>query len=79
MLIKIFYAKFNTQGKVLKNLADNSYLVYLIHPFVVIPVSLGIAPVSLSPLIKMAIVVPVSVILCYLIFYLIRQLFRKAS
>ena len=79
LLIKIFYAKFNTRGTVLKKLADSSYTVYLIHPFVVIPVSLGIAPVSLSPLIKMAIVVPVSVVLCYLICILIMQLFRKTS
>ena len=77
VLIKIFYAKLNTRGKVLKNLADSSYLVYLIHPFVVIPVSLGIASVSLSPLIKLAIVVPVSIILCYLFVYIIRLLFRK--
>ena len=79
LLIKIFYAKFNTRGTVLKKLADSSFIVYLIHPFVVIPVSLGIASVSLSPLIKMAIVVPVSVVLCYLICILIMQLFRKIS
>ncbi|MHA2230580.1 MAG: acyltransferase family protein [Candidatus Thorarchaeota archaeon] len=79
VLIKFFYAKLNTRGNVLKILADNSYLVYLIHPFVVVPISLGLAPVFLSPLIKLAIVIPVSVILCYLITYLIRQLFRKAS
>jgi len=79
VLLKIFHAKLNTRGKMLKNLADSSYLVYLIHPFIVIPISLGIASVSLSPLIKLAIVVPVSVILCYLIPYLIRHLFRKVS
>ncbi|MHA2142467.1 MAG: acyltransferase family protein [Candidatus Thorarchaeota archaeon] len=79
VLIKIFYAKFNTGGTVQKILADNSYLVYLIHPFIVLPLSLGLAPVYLSPLIKLAIVVPVSVFLCYTITYLIRQPFRKAS
>jgi fucose 4-O-acetylase-like acetyltransferase len=79
VLLKIFLAKFNTAGSVQKFLADNSYLVYLIHPFVVVPISLGLAPVFLSPLIKLVIVVPVSIILCYLITYLIRLLFRKAS
>jgi len=77
VLIKIFYAKFNTAGNVKKNLADNSYLVYLIHPFIVVPISLGLAPVVLSPLIKMAIVVLVSIILCYLIMFLIRKPFSK--
>ncbi|MHA2222973.1 MAG: acyltransferase family protein, partial [Candidatus Thorarchaeota archaeon] len=70
VLIKLFYAKINTQGPMLKSMADNSFAVYLFHPFVVIPISLGIASVVLSPLIKMAIVVPVSVILCYLILHL---------
>ncbi|MHA2390607.1 MAG: acyltransferase family protein [Promethearchaeota archaeon] len=73
VLIKVFYAKFNKQGKILKNLADSSYNIYLIHPFVVIPVSLGIAFISLSPIIKLIIVLPVSVILCYLISHFILQ------
>lgn len=73
VLIKIFCAKFNKQGKILKNLADSSYHMYLIHPFVVIPVSLGIAFIPLSPLIKLAIVLPVSVLLCYLISHFILQ------
>ncbi len=67
VLIKIFYAKFNKQGKILQNLADSSFNMYLIHPFVVIPVSLGIAFIPLSPIMKLAIVFPVSVIFCYLI------------
>ncbi|MHA2164014.1 MAG: acyltransferase family protein [Candidatus Thorarchaeota archaeon] len=79
VLIKIFHAKLNTGGSKQKILADNSYLVYLIHPFIVLPLSLGLAPVYLSPLIKLVIVVSASVFLCYLITYLIRQLFRKAS
>jgi hypothetical protein len=79
VLIKIFYSKFNTGGSVQKILADNSYLVYLIHPFIVLPLSLGLAPVYLSPLIKLAIVVPVSIMICYPISYLIRLPFRKLS
>ncbi|MGY5873476.1 MAG: acyltransferase family protein [Candidatus Thorarchaeota archaeon] len=77
VLLKLFYAKFNTGGKIQKSLADSSYLVYLIHPFIVVPLSLGIAPLILSPLIKMAIVAPVSIVLCFLITYFIRLRFRK--
>jgi fucose 4-O-acetylase-like acetyltransferase len=73
VLIKIFYAKFNKQGKLLQNLGDSSFHMYLIHPFVVIPVSLGFAFVPLSPVIKLAIVFPVSVILCYLISHFVIQ------
>ncbi len=67
VLVKIFYAKFNKQGKTMKNLADSSLHIYLIHPFIAIPLSLGIMFIPLSPLIKLAIVFPVTVILCYLI------------
>jgi hypothetical protein len=77
ILLKVFYAKFNSGGTVQKILADNSYLVYLIHPFVVLPISISIATWYLSPLIKLAIVVPVSIIVCYLISYLIMRLFRN--
>jgi hypothetical protein len=73
VLIKIFYAKFNKQGKILQNLADSSFHMYLIHPFVVIPVSLGFSLIPLSPIIKLFIVLPVSVILCYLISHFILQ------
>ncbi|MHA2426157.1 MAG: acyltransferase family protein [Candidatus Thorarchaeota archaeon] len=77
VLIKIFYAKFNTGGNLQRKVADNSYLVYLIHPFVVVPISLALAPVFLSPLVKMVIVVTVSIVICYMIGALISLLFRK--
>ncbi|MBY9015633.1 MAG: acyltransferase [Candidatus Lokiarchaeota archaeon] len=73
VLIKIFYAKFNKQGKILQNLADSSFHMYLIHPFVVIPLSLGIAFIPISPIIKLLIVLTLSVILCYLISHFILQ------
>ncbi|NVM36769.1 MAG: acyltransferase family protein [Candidatus Lokiarchaeota archaeon] len=81
VLVKIFYAKFNNQGKILKNLADSSYFMYLIHPLVVIPVSLGIAFIPLSPIIKLTIVLLVSIILCYLLshFGLEKIHFKKRS
>ncbi|MHA1507968.1 MAG: hypothetical protein ACTSO6_04605, partial [Promethearchaeota archaeon] len=50
-----------------------SFHIYLIHPFVVIPISLGIAFIPLSPLIKLAIVFTLSIILCYLISHYILQ------
>ena len=73
VLIKIFYAKFNNQGKILKKVSDSSYNMYLIHPFVVISISLAIASIPLSPLIKIAIVLPVAFILCYLISHFVLE------
>ena len=67
VLIKIFYAKFNKQGKILQNLSSSAFYMYLIHPFVLVPVSLGFAFIPLFPVLKLAIVFPLTVILCYLI------------
>jgi len=67
VLLKIFYAKFNDQGKLLQNLSASAFYMYLIHPIVLVPVSLGFAYVPLFPVIKLAIVFPLTVILCYLL------------
>jgi len=67
VLLKIFYAKFNDQGKILQNLSNSAFYMYLIHPIVLVPVSLGFASLPLFPVIKLAIVFPLTVILCYLI------------
>jgi hypothetical protein len=76
VLIKLFYAKFNKQGKLLKNLADSSFYMYLIHPFVVIPVSLGFRFIPISPLLKLGIVFLASVILTYLLSHYVIQKIR---
>ena len=73
VLIKIFYAKFNKQGKILQNLSSSAFPMYIIHPLVLIPVSLGFASISLNPVIKLAIVLPLTVILCYLLSHFVLQ------
>jgi fucose 4-O-acetylase-like acetyltransferase len=73
VLIKIFYAKFNKQGKFLKNLGDSSFYMYLIHPFIAIPLSLGIAFIPFSPIAKFFLVSVATVILCYLVSHYILE------
>ncbi|MHA1192469.1 MAG: hypothetical protein ACTSP9_09250 [Promethearchaeota archaeon] len=77
VLIKIFYAKFNTQGKILQNLSSSAFYMYLIHPPVLVLVSLGFASMPLFPVIKLAIVFPLTVILCYLISHFFKKGFEK--
>ncbi|MFW9951727.1 MAG: acyltransferase family protein [Candidatus Thorarchaeota archaeon] len=67
ILIKVFYAKFNTQGSILQNLSASAYHMYLVHPPVLIALSLGFAFLSLIPILKIGIVFPLSVLICYLI------------
>ena len=67
ILIKVFYAKFNKQGSILRNLSVSAYHMYLVHPPVLLVLSLGIATLNLHPLIKIGMVFPSAVLICYLI------------
>ncbi len=73
VLIKIFYAKFNKQGKILQNLSSSAFYIYLIHPPVLVLISLGFANLPLLPAIKLLIVFPLTVIVCYLLSHYILE------
>jgi hypothetical protein len=66
VLIPIFYLKFNKQGVFLQKLSDSSFHMYLIHAPILVTVSLVFAPLPLFPIVKLAIVFPLTVILCFL-------------
>ena len=67
VLIKVFYAKFNKQGPILRNLSTSAYHMYLIHPIILVAISLGFASLNLHPIIKLALVFLLTVLFCYLI------------
>jgi len=78
ILIKLFYAKFNKQGPILRNLSTSAYHMYLIHPIVLLCVSLGLISLNITPIIKIIILFLLSVILCYLIsHYVLEKLHLK--
>ncbi|MFW9826176.1 MAG: acyltransferase family protein [Candidatus Thorarchaeota archaeon] len=81
VLIKIFYAKFNKQGKILKNLSSSAFFIYLIHPPVLVLISLGFANLPLLPAVKLLIVFPLAVVVCYLFSHFILEKihFKKAK
>jgi len=79
VLVKVFYAKFNKQGKIMQNLSASAFFIYLIHPPILVLVSLAFISVPIIPVIKLAIVFPLAVILCYLLshFFLEKIHFNK--
>jgi glucan biosynthesis protein C len=78
ILIKVFYVKFNKQGVILRNLSANAYHMYLVHPPVLVMLSLGFATVSLFPILKIGIIFPLAILICYLIsHYIIQKLHWK--
>jgi hypothetical protein len=73
VLIPLFYLKFNKQGTLLKNLSTSAFHMYLIHPPILVLVALAFASMPLIPVIKLAIVFPLTVILCYLASHYVLQ------
>jgi len=71
ILIKVFYAKFNKQGSILRNLSTSAYNMYLLHPPVLVTISLGFSSLDLYPIIKLTIVFLLTVIICYLLSHFI--------
>ena len=67
VLIKVFYVKFNKQGPILRNLSTSAYHMYLIHPIILVAISLGFASLNLHPIIKLALIFLLTVLFCYLI------------
>ena len=67
VLIKGFYARFNMQGNLLRNISTSAYHMYLVHPPILVALSIGIAALDLSPVAKIGIVFPSAVIICYLV------------
>ncbi|MFW9920293.1 MAG: acyltransferase family protein, partial [Candidatus Thorarchaeota archaeon] len=66
VLIKVFYAKFSNQGSLLRSFSNNAYHMYLVHPPILVSLSLGFAFLELNPIAKIGLVFPLAVLLCYL-------------
>ena len=76
ILIPIFYAKYKHQGTLLQNLSSSAFHMYLIHPPILVLVALGFVSIPLIPVLKLAIVWPLTVILCYLVSHYVLQKIR---
>ncbi|NTV36146.1 MAG: acyltransferase [Anaerolineaceae bacterium] len=56
-----------SQSRVMAFAGPNSYGVYLIHPLILIPITVAMTSVPIPPLLKFVIVLPTVVVLCFLI------------
>jgi hypothetical protein len=80
VLIPIVKLRYDNQGPLLQTLSVNSYNIYLIHAPILVLISLLFASVQLFPVIKLAIVFPTTVIICYLISnYFLRKILRPST
>ncbi len=67
VIIWAFQARFNNQSPTSRNLSSSAYHMYLIHPPVLVGLSLGFSAILLIPILKLAIVFPLGVLVCYLL------------
>jgi fucose 4-O-acetylase-like acetyltransferase len=73
-LLVFFRERMNYPSPLWKTLSEHSYAVYIVHPLILILVSLSVRQISLSPLMKFLLVGPAAVALSYLAAWAIRKL-----
>ncbi len=73
-LIVLFREKFNFQGKILKMAVNDSFAVYLLHPFILILIQGIFINVALHPLIKFIIVTIISIVLSYAVSHVVKKI-----
>jgi surface polysaccharide O-acyltransferase-like enzyme len=73
-MIVLFRQKFNFQNKVLKTMANDSFAVYLIHPFLLVWLHVLILNVPMHPIVKFIAVTIAGTIICYALSHLIKKI-----
>lgn len=73
-LLVLFRKRFNRQGALTKAMSDSSYTAYIIHTPVIILFALAVRNITLYPLLKFVLVVPIAVTLSFGLANVIRKL-----
>jgi glucan biosynthesis protein C len=73
-LLVLFRSRFNHQGRLAKAMAASSYAAFILHGPVLVLLAVGVKRVQQPPLVKIALLAPVAVFLCFAIGYLLRKL-----
>ena len=63
-----------SQSRILAFAGPNSYGVYLIHPLILVPITVWMVAVPIDPLLKFVIVLPIVVVLCFILSDAIRRI-----
>lgn len=69
-----FRRRFNHQGQLLRRMASAAYAVYVLHPLVIVPLTLNLSGVRLGLGLKFLLFTPVAVVLCFVVGYLAKSL-----
>ena len=69
-----FRQRFNHQSRLAKVMSDNCFAVYVIHPLIVVWLTLALSGLQMNLSLKYLLVAPLAVTLCYGVAYLIRKI-----
>jgi hypothetical protein len=73
-LLVLFRNRFNHQGRLAKAMAASSYAAFILHGPVLVLLAVNVKRVQQPPQVKIALLAPVAVFLCFSIGYLLRKL-----
>lgn len=73
-LIVLFRERFDSRGKILKAMADDSFVVYLIHPFILMIIQGVLLSIDVHPFVKFILAGIIGVPLCFGISHMIRKI-----
>jgi glucan biosynthesis protein C len=68
-----FHHRFDHQGRLARALADGAFVVYVIHPGIIVPLALGLSGIHMNLSLKYLFVAPIAVAICYLVAHAVRK------
>ena len=69
-----FRNRLNHQGSFMRKMAGSAYGVYVLHPLIIVPLTLALSGLQMNLNLKFVLFTPVAVILCFLVAFLFRKL-----
>jgi glucan biosynthesis protein C len=64
-----FRCRFDHQGRLARVMSDTAFIVYVIHPAVIVPLALALSGIQMNLSLKFLLMAPIAVSLCYLVAY----------
>jgi glucan biosynthesis protein C len=68
-----FRRRFDHQRRLAQAMSETAFVVYVIHPGIIVPLALGLSGIHMNLSFKFLLVAPIAVSLCYLIAYALRK------
>lgn len=68
-----FRRRFDHQGRLARAMSESAFIVYVIHPGIIVPLALALSDIQMNLNLKFLFVAPIAVSLCYLVAYALRK------